>query len=533
MRLNPLLNPRTPPPPFKEESNLAKGCSPTTKLGVLDDQGASLVDEALFQQLMARGTEIAQARHIWKFNVERNEAQKKVVSGPRSTRQRGDPVEPRPSSDPSRGTRSSRSAPLIPNFTRSQPSRGSSRPGLYSADEINSKLPNFNKMQEDLAYNAQLLDRQDAALRIREREYSEQLLVLYQAAFAKFNATPVAQISLTTLNRFDMFRVNNIYACTVRGESTETAKLSSHGVNGRYDPMASHIIEANRDQIVRAIKAAKSSAELQTVYEEKLSTEFLRNIASRDPLLASALQERSVFLLAQEVRAREEARKRAEAEAARQAMLLKKKYLQNAANNIAPTSDDVLRLVSAYVMENTVTRNSYGRLERTGGDSFKFFSKVSLFGELLLGEYRSGISGLSCKPEHNRQRCSFTESRTYTEYNLGLFSYTYAGDFSGRTHEAEFYWDTSGLQSPGLKKALSGAGYIYYGSRSGSGSSVGSGRSNEDHELRDSIRDRRDEQMERERERQEAQRWQDNQDRMRQQNPRNCSWGSSTASICN
>lgn len=533
-QLNPLLNPRTPPPRFVEESNLAKGCSPTTKQGVVDDRGASLVDEVRFQQLMARGTEIAQARHVWKFNVERNEAQKKVVSGPRSTRQRGDPVEPRPSSDPSRGTRSSRTAPLIPNLTRSQPSRGGSRSGMHSADEINSKLPNFNKMQEDLAYNAQILDAQDSALSIREREYSEQLLVLYQGAFSKFNATPLAQISLTTLNRFDMFRFKNIYACTVRGESTETTKQLNQEVNGRYDPMARQIIETNRDQIVRAIKAAKSSAELQTVYEEKLSTEFLRNIASRDQILARALQERSVFLLAQEVRAREEARKRAEAEAERQAMLLKKKHLQNAANNVAPTPDDVLRLVSTYVMENTVTHGSYGRLERTGIDTFNYFSKVSIFGELLLGEFQSGIGGLSCKPERNRQRCSLTESRTYTEYNLGLFRSTYAGDLSGRTHEAEFYWDGSGLQSPGLKMALSGAGY--YGSQSGSGNSrksSSSGRSDEDHELRDSIRDRRDEQMERERERQEAQRWQDNQDRMRQQNPRNCSFGSSTASICN
>ncbi|MBK7464118.1 MAG: hypothetical protein IPJ50_16210 [Betaproteobacteria bacterium] len=452
-RTDPLLNPRTPPPPFKEQSNLTKGCSPSTKLGLVDDYGTALVDEARFQQLMVRGTEIAQARHIWKFNVERNEAQLKKVSGPRTAGRNGRAVEPRPSSVPSR------SAPVRPDTSLRdltswlKPNSGRSRPGLATADEINSQLPNFAKMQDDLAYNAQILATQDEALKNQEREYTEHLMALYQDAFSRFSKTPQSQLSRAVLNRFDSFRFRSIFTCTLRGESTEKAKELSQAISNQYVPIARNIIESNRSLILQAIKAAKSSSDLQIVYQDKLSTEFLLDLAAQDQAIAQGLQQRTTALLAQEAHEREEARKRAEAEAVRQVMLLKKKYLQNAANNVAPTVDDVRRLVSIY--ESEVQQQYRGfRTERTGLETFDYYAQIPLFGEIKGGTIETGVVDLTCKPEQNHQRCSFAETRIVTIYNLGLFTYTHEGESSGKVHETNFYWDASGLHSPQLKTAL-------------------------------------------------------------------------------
>lgn len=514
IRLDPMLNPRTQAPSFKEDGNLTTACSPNTRLMLVDDRGVALVDEPRFQQLMARRMEIAQARHIWRFEVARNEAQLKKVSGPRTAGRTDRRAAPR-------------NTPVRPDVMIRdlmngwlKPNNGRSRPGMASADEINSRLPNFPKMQEDLAYNAHVLAQQDETLKDQEREYTDQLMALYQDVFSRFSKTPASQISLATLNLFDSFRFRNIFTCTLRGEAMEQAKALNQSISYRYDPMAKSIIESSRSLILEAIKGAKSTSDLQGIYQKELSTDFLRDIAAQDKTLAQGLQQRTTVLLAQEAREREEARKRAEAEAARQAMLLKKKYLQNAANNVAPSGDEVLRLVSAYVMEKTELKRDYGRLERTSQAAFHYFSKVApIFGELLLGEFTSGISGLSCKPENNRQRCSFTEIRTYTDYNLGFITTEMAGDYSGQTREAEFYWDATGLQSPTLKKQLAGAGSSTVSRSRGYSSPSNSGSSDD---MADLYRDHEEDARERDRQREEQQQWQRQQDQMRRQSGGRC-----------
>lgn len=458
IKLDPLLNPRTPPPPLKEDSNLTSACSPNTKLGLADDNGGTLVDDTRFQQIMRAGLDNAEARHVWKFNQARYEAQLKKVSGPRTVgRSEREAVMPRPSSNRPNAAPSSPEA-AVRDAVRGalgllKPASTPSRPDSSVAAQLNKHLPDFDKMREDLAYNAQILAAQDEALRSREREYSEQLWALYQDAFLSFKKTPSSQISLATLNQFDSFRFKNIFTCESRGETTASSKQRDQAISTEYDPMAQQIIASNRGSLLKAIRSTKSSLELQTVYQNMLSTSYLREAASQDPSISQALQQHSTTLLAQEEREREESRKRAEAEAARQAVLLKKKYLQNASRNAAPTADEVGTLFSAYDAEINQKYRKF-RIERINAESFVVYAKIPLFGEFKVGQVDSEVINLSCKPEQNRQRCSFTEKRMITEYNLGVLTVTYPGDNSGQVRDEIFHWDASGLHSPNLKSEM-------------------------------------------------------------------------------
>jgi hypothetical protein len=451
--LDPMLNPRTPPPAFKEADGLTAGCAVGTTPGPLDDQGATLMDEGRFQQLMGMGLKIAQARQVWKFNQQRYEAQLKTVSGPRTMGRNDRAVAPRPS-----GARPS-AAPTRPDAAIREAVRdmfGFLKPAAPQpsvADQLNKQLPDFDKMRQDLAYNAQVLAAQNEALSTQERQYAEELFALYKDAFVRLSQAPPHRISLAALNRFDGFRYRHIFACVQRGEPTAKTKEIAQAVSDQYEPLAQKVIESNRDLILKAIKAAKRSSDLQAVYQDLLGTVFLKDVAAQDPVLSQSMQQRSTALLAQEAREREEAMQRASAEVARQAALLQKKYAQNAARNAAPTVDDVAALLSAYDAEINEQYRSF-RIERTGADSFTYYARVPFLGEFKAGEIEAGVGELTCKPEQGRQRCAFSENRMVTDYHLGLFTERHPSEFSGQAHDAVFYWDASGLHSPQLKAGM-------------------------------------------------------------------------------
>ncbi|WP_150428987.1 hypothetical protein [Dechloromonas sp. CZR5] len=452
-KLDPLLNPRTSAPPFKERGELSTNCSSSTKIGLVDDQGLLLTDEQRFNQIMQTGGQVAYARHLWQFEKTRNEAQLKKVTGTRVDG-RGEAAQPRPSGVQQRNTSVTQSKPLRQIIQDSlKPSSGGGRSGMATADEINGKLPNYSKMQEDLMYNAQVLQSQDDALKAREGEYVLALMHFYQDAFSRLQKFPVSAISLGLLNRFDKFRFTHVFACAQRGQSTEKADAVALAVKSQYEPMAKQILESNRGAILKAIKSARSTTELQSVYRDQLSTVFLKDLAAQDALLAQGLQQQSNALIAQETREREETRKRREAEQAQMEILAKKKYVQNAAQNVAPTKEEVGRLFSAYDAEiNRQFRNF--RIERTGQESFIYHAQIPFFGEVKAGKIETGVNNLVCKPEQNQQRCSFSESRTITDYHLGMYTETFASKSSGQVHESRFFWDASGLNSPALKEVL-------------------------------------------------------------------------------
>lgn len=525
---NPLLNPRMTPPAFTEASPLPRYCMAGKVEAGLSSNLEGVVDKQQFDELMRVGYGVARDRHVWRFNVERTEAQLKVVSGNRTTTRN---AAPRPSPV-------QQAKPLDLSGLFGNAGQQRSRPGMHSAAEINAKLPNFEKMRADLEYNQSVLAQQDAAMNDRERRYAEQLLSFYQSAQSRFVAVPVNQQSLQALNIFDRFRQNNVDTCLMRAGSLQRNSAKSPTIDPAYAGLVRTIIAGARASVSGEINRATSAVSLQETSDRLFSTMFLRNVAEEDREITQVMKAKSVQLDAQEARARQLAKQKAEQEAERLLALQRKHFLENAAKNVPPTADDITRLVSDYVMEKTEQRKAYGRLVRTSPTAFDYYVDVGIFGTSRLGAFSSSIANLSCKADRGHQRCQFTELRTYDELILWPFSQDSLerpGTRSGMVHDAEFMWTERGLQSAELKKNLYAAGPTY--SRAASRSTSGNtdeyqSRQDRMNEHYDNMRDRsREEAEERQRQQEAAQRqWQEEQDRRREMNRSRCP---NYSNICN
>lgn len=525
-RPNPLLNPRSKPPAFREPSPLPPHCMPG-KLATEINVDGNLVDSVLFDDTMRLGYDIALDRHLWRFNVERTEAQTKVVAGNRAIRPN---AAPRPSP-----VQQNKPLDLSGLFGNSGQQR--SRPGMRSAAEINAMLPNFEQMRADLQHNQAVLAQQDAALRSRENRYAEQLLSIYQQALQAFASQPAHKKNLETLNRFDRFRQNHVDHCLLRVPGSASGYDLQRTRPEAYNNLARMIIADTRLVAIRQIDQAKSTTVLQEVFSQLYSTPFLRGLAEENHEIAAATKAKSGRLEAHEAQVRQLAIQQAAAEAVRQANLKRKRFLDNAAKNIAPSEDEVVRLVSQYVMEKTNQRGVYGRLERISPTAFDFYTQRTLIGDFRQGSFTTQIHGLNCKPEHKRQKCQFSETRTYDRMLLWPYSqasFVEEGKYSGMNHEVEFFWTEEGLQSPELKRRLYPAGPPTSSSAGGPSSEYDNYQKRQDqmNEHYDNMRDRsREEAEERQRRQDEIQRqWQQDQERRREMNSRRCP---NISDICN
>lgn len=454
-RLNPMLNPKTPAPAFKEDEAMASQCAPSSLSADVTDGAAPMVDRAAFERVMRQGRDTAQARQLWDFNLARLQAQQKVVIGPRT--QRGnEPVQPRPTG---------RAGDPPPSPARNLPA---------------PRNP-FSEQQQQLQYNQEVLIAQDERLRAQSQQYARALAGLYGDAFGRFaNAAP-ERLPLARLNAFEVFRAQQVELCiAMRGDPDAATQAQLQQINARYLPVAQGVIAASRAQVLQALNAAPSSRAFQQAWNQQFPTPWLRDVAGKDVELARAATARSQTLMAQEARARAEAERRAAAEVARQAAALRKKYLDKAARNEPPTVQEVTVLATTYLMNNSATYTGPGKLgplERTGDGSFNDYRDFPIFGRLLTGETTVAVDGLRCQPRGKRQVCAMriATASAMNDLLLGMRP-NYRGTSD---EEVEFQWAAEGLESAPLKKSM-GTIYLSSSRSSGSASSAPSRRDGAD-----------------------------------------------------
>lgn len=493
---DPLLDPRTRPAALVEPEHQTRQCSPGRLNDVNTDRGQPLADPNRFDQLMSEGIALAQDRHDWRFHNNRLNRQQNVVNG-FASRMSPEVLERLRREDeiyqdqleqmragrataPPRSSGNNSPTLRIRPFQIGRPVQ--QRPIMHT---VAHSIP---RNLDELRYNAEVLAAQNDQLTERERAHGDQLLKYYGDALAVFNALPSQNTSLADLNRLDRLRTSMVEVCSVRGNFTAQARTAYQAMHERYTPLARNVLATTRQQSLKTVNATKSSSELNQVTTKLFSTPFIRDLVEQDAQLAQGLKTKTQTLLAQEERAREErlAQERLQAERALAAQ--RQKYLNNAAKNVAPTLSEVQKLVTTYIFENTIKRRSYGRVNRIDDHSFEFYSSNIIFGEIRVGEFRSEIDNLICKPEGGFQRCGFIEKyRTYRYDNLGIIQTAEAGLETGTTHDVIFNWTPSGLESKQLKKTISGAGLSL---KYSSGGPAGSTSNNKRDDLQDQFMER-------------------------------------------
>ncbi len=478
-RLNPLLNPQTPPPPFTEDAALARQCAPQSLSAQLDESLLTAADRAEFERTMRAGRATAQARHVWQFNQARVQAQLGVVAGPRS--QRGtDPVQARPTGQPNAAPTPTRGAPRTaapaPSTSRITAADIGGWLGLKpqpapptTATQLNAMLPNFDRMRQQLEVNQAVLAAQDSVMTGQSQQYAASLVGLYQRAFTRLAATSADRLPLARLNAFEIFRSFQVEQCIVaRGQPDATTQALLQAQNERYAPLARAVIGHTRAQVLRDLNAATSTVAFQQTWAGHYGTPWLREQAEKDSELARAAAARATVLVAQEKRAREDAERRAAAEVVRQAALLKKKYLDNAARNLAPTADEVAYLATSYLMQNTAAGGKLGQLRRTSDGAFDSYRNNLFFGEQYESTNTIKVDDLTCHAKGPRQACKVRY--TYQSYCM-RYGRIRVDDQGTETLDVEFHWTGDGLQSAALQQ---GVGYINTVSVGGGGSSSAS-----------------------------------------------------------
>jgi hypothetical protein len=434
--LDPMLDPRMQPPAFAESPEIARNCSPSSLGDVSDEAGIAMIDPMEFHRIMTYGLEVAQARHVWSFNVERNKAQLGKVSGPRTAA--------------IRNSNNSATRPEPRTVQRRQPidfagmlglkiePTQKPRTGSLSREEIQSKLPNFVKMEDDLQYNRSVLEAQDVVLKQKEATYGDMLVGLYQASVDKFVTIPSENRTFETLNRFDAGRESNLQSCMARTNLTSDAHSIFTAANAKYLPVARTIVANTRSRTIATLRRTKSSMEFSKTFASLYSTELLKYLAQNDAELAKDAGSYNEQLLAKEAREREEVRKKIAAEEARRLAQQKAEFKRRSDQNVPPSIEEVTRLYTTHSI--AISDKNYYRLERTSYNSFGVYNILFKMRDVTLS-----LSNLTCEPRAGKQHCFF-HAKPYFEDLLGF----------QRTDptisvEADFYWTDSGLASSNLK----------------------------------------------------------------------------------
>ncbi|MFN3631075.1 MAG: hypothetical protein ACK4XK_13635, partial [Casimicrobiaceae bacterium] len=318
--------------------------------------------------------------------------------------------------------------------------------------DIRAFTPDFDKMKREVDHNLAVLAAQDERLKSQEHQYARALTGALAQGLDRLSAAGQT-VPLAQLNDFEMFRAYQVEQCiAARSVPDATTRAQLDALFDRYLPMAAASIAAARPQVLRDINAARNSAAVREVWAGHFSTPWLSNTAEKDPELAQPIAQRMGTLLAQEKREREEAERRAAAEVVRQAALVKKRYLDNAARNVPPSEDEVAKLATAYLIENTTAQGHLGQLRRISDRSFDEEIDHLLLGRRRLSNTVVLVNDLRCQSKGKVQSCKANVNTIHYRLQEGRPDQQELNVVEAI--EADYQWTATGLESARLKKGI-------------------------------------------------------------------------------
>lgn len=440
-QIDPLLDPRTPPPAFSESPGIVRSCAPDSLATVRDELGNVMIDPIEFHRIMTFGREVAQARQVWNFEQRRLERQRDVVNGWARRISPADFERLRREEEEYqrwRGQiRAARDAGKTDSQTRQMLMNMSPKRPYTSAHSIPQNV-------DDLQYNRSVLEAQDEGIKQREASYGDRLVALYAASVKVFASIPSDNHTIEVLSRFDTARDSNLHGCMSRTGLTPTSTAANASINAQYVPLVRASVANTRGIAIASLRQTKSSKEFSDKFMSLYPTQLLRELAQEDTEFARAAEAYNKQLLAIEERAREEIRKRLAAEDARRLAEQIAEFRRRAANNVPPSIGDVTRLYTSRSMERT--EKNYFRLERNSANSFGIFNLL-----FKIGDVTFSISNFTCTPKNGRQHCAFSSTPAFSEVVLmGMLGRT-EHDGASKYGTADFYWTDAGLASDNLE----------------------------------------------------------------------------------
>lgn len=497
-----LLDEATKPPQLYEGERLISRCTPDGNIQGLGMVGGSDLEATEVRRMLARGVAAATDWENLNFYRLRHELQGRVIN--------------RLAID-----RKSLLVNQTPKFREQLEARERKTMQENRARElrgISVSNMTLQELQERHRANEVLIRQESSRVNRAAIGYHEELAGLTRSLFSATLESLNSPRELESLRAFAQRFDGGIGVCRNRLVNGDTSAIW-RVLEADIEKVANQIIARNQSAVIDAIRAAGSRAALSESLLRTLGSTTFVSIAGAVPAVAIATSQQLERFDKEDALTRA----RAAAELVRLAGERRAINLRKAAQNAAPTAQEIAELYTEYLISNTKAAGTFGRLEKTSARSFDNFFTQGFLKDKKRGTTQVSIDEVKCEAAGKRQSCTYAELVTGTYFRLGLIE-VYEDPIRSRG-KAEFFWTAEGLQSPDLQSSI---GALYYTTKSNalrSGSSAGTSSSE------DYIADRtRDESNAREQRQQDARRaWESDQESRRQRN-RSCG---PAPNICN
>lgn len=473
-KADPVLQPNAKPDAFKESADLQSFCSP----GALSRFGNGFIganDSQAFDEAMVQGTDVAKRRHAWNFEAVRANKQADLLNAFLKGRGGANLTPERLNALRMEEEAYQRWNAKV-DATRQTTKDGNLTPAQQR--QLQNEFPHFRMGRTDMHLvpsaldgvnrNQAILQARDAVLRADEARYVDRLNAVYKRAAQQQLAVPPSSVPLAQLARFDVFRSYSVQACLGRVASAQKPDAALEAIEANYQTYARSVVLPQLPQAYKGLATASSPDGLQQALAEQFPTPYLNTVALSEPEFAKKLKGLRAALLQKEAAA-QAANRRKEAELMAAAQKRQRDaFRQKAAKGVVPSKDEILQVWVDTIFANTQARrtNFANKFVRDDVDSFSEHVNA-IFAVVKTSSAQFRISNLACTPSAGKLACTWSSTRTFTDYGF-INDKVYS---TSDQEKEDFAWTDDGL-----KCVSSCSSYIVLVSSSrGSGGGSGSG----------------------------------------------------------
>jgi hypothetical protein len=443
------------PVPVPEQTERRTRAAPTTAPAncvtpeVLAQSLALLPDaeRAALRQTLDQGTALANQRALWRTEVKQAELDSTRLRMPAPGFGCNNPGLGAATALPGRSNQSS----LWANSDCMADAKTDSGRGLPATS------PAIQQARNAVTAQITRLKSEDPELARREQDLALALAQHLQSAVQHWSRVPAASFGLQELASMETFGTQVVGQCTARqGRATSDSEAQVKQATANLVPVFDSVLASRSGAAAAELSQATSRATLQAGMRRLFPTPLLEQRARLQAPIVAALDREGARVAALDARAERD--KKAKLAALNKKLweqspefLARKRNLENAATNAAPTSDEVRNLVIDYLIADRQGSSSPYAAERRNGNQMRFTITMPVVGTMQTYLAEVNLDSLRCKPVARKQMCDLEYSERTLDGANSVFSPT--GDVN-RKHHAEFSWSEEGLQSAGLKVAI-------------------------------------------------------------------------------
>lgn len=302
------------------------------------------------------------------------------------------------------------------------------------------------------------LKAEDAELASREQALALALSQQLQRSVQQWARAPADSFKLEDLTAMESLRNQVVMQCTTQqARSTPASEAQVQQATAALTPVLDAVLALRANNAVGEMRQAGSKGALMNTTKRLFPTPLLEQRAKAQPAIAAAWAGETTRVVALDEQAERDKKVRM-AELNQKALELspeyiaRKRYQQNAANNTAPTSEDMLDLVfTSLIAERDDKVSSYKRIN---GSQLRQTRTLPVLGTFQVYLADIQLKSMRCTPANGRQTCELE----YSEVTLAGADTIHAPwANTNRKHRVEVNWTEDGLQSAQLVAGMKAA----------------------------------------------------------------------------